>query len=33
MIVGAICLLVAWIAISYVKESFSKDLNYIELDE
>ncbi len=33
MIVGAICLLVAWIAISYIKESFSKDLNYVELDE
>jgi MFS family permease len=32
MIVGAVCLAIAWISISYVKESFSKDLNYIELD-
>jgi putative MFS transporter len=32
MIVGLVCILIAWLAISYVQESFSKDLNYIELD-
>lgn len=32
LIVGSVCIALAFIGILYVKESFSKDLNYYELD-